>query len=260
MKYNTVLMPGPFGLNLPTYLKYGKLLPYFLSSEEKADYEKNKKNLGSEWHYFSKEVQYNLNSDFYRTSEWSNIDWAESIVVFGCSHVFGEGLAEDETLVHQLSLLSGRPVINLGQSGTSTVFSWHNSLKVFGEFGAPYAVIQLWTDHGRLLYYDYDEIKRVGFWSGGRWDNFNKDMKTLYQIWNQNGLHSEMFFKNEALASRLFWSSKTRYFEASFFPETAKLLNIDTFEKLDDARDFIHFGPKTHKKVAEVIYENSNLR
>jgi hypothetical protein len=253
MNYNTTLLPGPFGLKLPTYLEYGKLLPYFLSKEEKDEYESNKTRLGKDWHYFSKEIQYNLNNDFYRTAEWNQINWKESIVVFGCSHVFGEGLAEDETLVHQLSLLTDRPVINLGQSGTSTVFSWHNSLKLFEKFGKPYAVVQLWTDHSRFLYYDYDEIKRVGFWSGGRWDNFNTDMKTLYRIWNKNDLHSQMFFKNEALACKTFWSSCTRYYEASFFKDTAELINAVYIDKLDDARDLIHSGVLTHASAARVI-------
>jgi hypothetical protein len=260
MNYNTTLLPGPFGIKLPTYLKYGKLLPYFLSSEEKEEYENNKKRLGSEWHYFSKTISYNLNRDFYRTTEWENIDWKNSIVVFGCSHVFGEGIAEDETLVHQLKIILDRPVINLGQSGTSTFFSWHNSLKVFENFGVPYAVIQLWSDHGRLMYYDHDELKRVGFWSGGKWDNFSKDMKKLYKIWNKNSIHSEMFFKNEATACKAFWSNKTRYYEASFFKETANIIGSTHFGKLDDARDLIHFGPKTHKQAAGIIYENSNIR
>ena len=124
MNYN--LLSGPFGLSLPDKLQYGKLLPHFLSFEEKNNYEKNCKNLGKHWHYFDKEVLYYLNNNFYRAPEWNTINWKESIVVFGCSHVFGEGLALDETLCYHLEKLYKRPVINLGQSGTSTIFNWHN--------------------------------------------------------------------------------------------------------------------------------------
>ena len=181
-------------------------------------------------------------------------------MVFGCSHVFGEGLAYDETVCYYLQELLGRPVINLGQSGTSTMFSWHNSIKFFETFGVPYAVIQLWTDYGRLLYYTESEIKRVGFWSGGRWDNYDSDMKTLYRLWNKNSVHSKTFFEFESKACNEFWKSKTKYYQGSFFKETAEISNCDYFEKLDDARDFIHSGVLTHNRAAEIIYENSNIR
>ncbi len=250
------LLPGPFSLNLPENLKYGKLLPYFLSIEEQNNYNKNKKKLGSQWHYFHKDVRYDLNSNYYRAPEWNSIDWKESIVIFGCSHVFGEGLAHDETVAYQLEQLVNRPVINLGQSGTSTIFSWHNSLKFFEMFGTPYAVIQLWTEYSRLLFYDTFEVKRVGFWSGGRWDDYNKDMKKLYQIWNKHDVHPSTFFKFEAMAAKDFWSNKTRYYQGSFFESTARVLNIDHFDKIDDARDFIHFGPKSHCQAAITIFNN----
>lgn len=253
------LLSGPFGLNLPDKLQYGKLLPNFLSVEEKNDYEKNCKKLGASWHYYNKSIKYDLNKNFYRAPEWNDIDWKESIVVFGCSHVFGEGLALDETLCYHLEQLYKRPVINLGQSGTSTIFSWHNSIRFNEIFDTPYAVIQIWTDYSRLLYYDTDQIKRVGFWSGGRWDNYDRDMKSLYRIWNKNDIHAKTYFKFNASACKDFWSNKTKYYEASYFRETADILNCNFFPQLDDARDFIHSGSKTHFHAAEIIYENFSI-
>jgi hypothetical protein len=256
MNIDCRLLSGP----LEPYSNYKKLLPNFLSIEEKDTYEKNKKKLGKTWQYFDKKVLYNLNNNFYRAPEWDTIDWKESVVVFGCSHVFGEGLAYDETVCYYLQELLGRPVINLGQSGTSTIFSWHNSIKFYETFGIPYAAIQLWTDYGRMLYYTDTEIKRIGFWSGSKWDNYNNDMKRLYYIWNKNSTHSKTFFEFESKACKEFWKSKTKYYQASYFKETSASIDCDYFEKLDDARDFIHSGSLTHKKAAEIIYENSNIR
>lgn len=253
------LLSGPFGLKLPDKLEYGKYLPFFLSIEEQKDFIKNKKKLGKDWHYSTKEIRYDLNSNFYRAPEWNNVDWANSIVVFGCSHVFGEGLAVDETLCNYLQKLYNRPVINLGQSGTSTIFSWHNSLQFYKLFGSPYAIIQIWTDISRLPYYEKSQIKRVGFWSGGRWDNYDKDMKVLFNIWNKNTIHAETFFKFEATACKDFWSNKTYYYEASYFHNTATLINCLHLDKFDDARDFIHYGSITHQKAAEKIYENFSI-
>jgi len=248
------LLTGPINTSLKNFL------PNYLCVQEKKDYEKNKKKLNITWHYFNKQVSYNLNTNFYRAPEWDTVNWKESVVVFGCSHVFGEGLAQDETVCYQLQNLLDRPVINLGQSGTSTMFSWHNSIKFFETFGVPYAVIQLWTDYGRLLYYTESEIKRVGFWSGGRWDNYDSDMKSLYHLWNKNTVHSRTFFEFEATACKEFWQNKTNYYQASYFKETADLIGCNYFEKLDDARDLIHSGLLTHTRAAEIIYENSNLR
>jgi hypothetical protein len=256
IKNSYELLLGPFGSSS----KYINLLPDFVSVNEKTDYDKNKKKLGSSWRYFNKEVSYELNSNFYRAPEWNTINWKESVVVFGCSHVFGEGLAQDETVCYQLENLLDRPVINFGQSGTSTIFSWHNSIKFFETFGIPYAVIQLWTDFGRMPYYTEDEIKRIGPWSGGRWDNYDSDMKSLYHLWNKNTVHSRTFFEFESKACNEFWKNKTNYYQGSFFKETAEISSCDYFEKLDDARDFIHSGFLTHKRAAEVICENSNIR
>ena len=247
------LLSGPHGSNL-------KLLPDFLTTEEKQDYKKNLKKLESSWHYYKTPITYKLNKNLYRAPEWNDVNWKNSIVVFGCSHVFGEGLAVEETVCNYLEKLYNRPVINLGQSGTSTVFSWHNSIRLNEIFNIPYAVIQLWTDYSRLPYYDTDQIKRVGPWSGSKWDNYDNDMKSLYRIWNKNDIHAKTYFKFTATACKEFWSSKTLYYEASYFSETANALSCDFFPKIDDARDFIHSGFKTHKQAAEIIYENSNIR
>jgi len=257
------LLPGPFGIKTPEHKLFReqkKFLPYFLSDTEKTHYEKCKKELGSDWHYYDKEVTYILNNHNYRTKEWKEIDWKNSIVVFGCSHVFGEGLALDETLCYQLENLFDRPVINLGQSGTSNTFNWHNSLQFYNIFGIPYAVVQVWTAFERFLYYEDDQVKRVGAWSGGKWDGYDKDMEKLFYLWNKNSTHSEMFCEFENMACKDFWSNKTHYFEASYFEGTAKLLNCLHIPKLDDARDFEHSGVKTHKNGARLIYENSNIR
>ena len=85
-------------------------------------------------------------------------------------------------------------------------------------------------------------------------------MKSLYRIWNKNNIHASTFFKFEATACKEFWSNKTNYYEGSYFKETAQIINCDFFSQLDDARDFIHSGPITHKTAAGIIYENSNIR
>lgn len=242
---NNRLLPGP------TF--NSKVLPEFLTSNEKEKYQKDLKIQPREWEYRSKKVYYNLNSHSYRTYEWNTINWNDAVVVFGCSHVFGEGLHNDDTLTTQLQNLINRPVINLGQPGTSTMFSWHNSMVFNRLYGVPYAVMQVWSDFGRLPYYENSQIGRVSFWSGGDWDNNNADMKNFYKIWNKNYVHSENVFRFDAYACNDFWKNKTRYLQASFFKETSALLDIPFFERIDYARDYIHSGPQTHAAAAQKL-------
>lgn len=249
-------LPGPFPLVLPNELKYGKLLPDFLSIEERAIHHENLKTQPADWPYRTKEVKYKLNLNYYRAPEWDTIDWKECIAVFGCSHVFGEGLAETETLCHHLSKLTGRQVINLGQSGTSPMFSWHNSLLLDKWYPTPYAVVQVWSDIGRFLYYEENKVSRVGYWSGGRWDNYDKRLKSLFEIWNGNDTNpkTQMYFTG--LACEGFWKTRTRYVQVSFFEETAKVLGIHQLYKLDCARDLIHYGTLSHRTAAQIIESN----
>lgn len=63
---------------------------------------------------FGNHCHYTVNSQGYRCPEFDAIDWENSIIFFGCSHVFGIGLLDHETVANQLSLILNCPVINLG--------------------------------------------------------------------------------------------------------------------------------------------------
>jgi hypothetical protein len=247
------LLPGPVYFTLPNDLRYAKLLPDFLSTDERDDFRLNLTTQPMNWHYRTQAVKYVMNQNYYRAPEWDAVDWQNSIVVFGCSHVFGEGLAERETISHHLSTLTGRPVINLGQSGTGPMFSWHNSLLLDKWWPTPYAVVQVWSDMARIPYYENDKVSRIGYWSGGKWDNFDSRLKQLFELWNVNETNSQAYMYFTALACEQFWKSKTRYTQASFFKETATLLNIPQLHKMDFARDFIHYGTLTHRAAATII-------
>ena len=56
--------------------------------------ERAKKNYTPEWKYATKRIEYHVNSDGYRTKEWSDVHWKNSIVLLGCSYVYGVGVAE----------------------------------------------------------------------------------------------------------------------------------------------------------------------
>ena len=65
---------------------------------------------------------YKLNSKGYRCPEWTPMpDGKKNVVVLGCSHTFGQGLAEDEHWVHYLSKFKTDILRywNLGSPGAS---------------------------------------------------------------------------------------------------------------------------------------------
>lgn len=241
-------LQGPLPFN-----KYRKNLPFFLSQQEKELYERALTTAPDDWHYRTKEVRYDINTSDYRAPEWCDIDWKNAICVFGCSHVFGEGLALDETVCYQLEQLTGRPVVNLGVTGSSPIFSYHNSLILDMFYPTPYAVVHAWSHYDRLPYYTEKLVKRLGPWSGTEWDEWDTDAKDLIYLWNRHDTNPKTWLKFSAYSSKQMWSQKTRYFEYSYFQDISDLLNIPNAPAIDMARDFRHFGIKSHQTAAKII-------
>lgn len=241
MNYLDKLLPTPF-----VEEKYQRYLPHFLSQQEHDQYHTT---------YTKLDVYYELNTDGYRTQEWDQFDWSESIAIFGCSHVFGEGVAEQSSLPWRLQCLTGRRVINLGVPGTGPQFSWHNSLIMNRVYPTPYAVIQLWSNYNRIPYYGDQKCKRIGPWSGSHWDDYDTDAVKLFALWNLEKTHSQTEFAMTSYASRHFWSSKTKYVDGSFFEHVAAELNQPHYQIIDYARDGMHGGFNTHSQAAFDLYQ-----
>jgi hypothetical protein len=134
-------------------------------TDSKKNFKKNKKKLGDSWHYANKEVYYNLNRNVYRTEEFNNINWGESIVIFGCSLVFGVGLAEDETIPYQLSKILKKNVVNMGVPGSSVEFNLYNNLILKKGYPNPLAVVNLWTNIERTTQYNKYKVLDLGEWN-----------------------------------------------------------------------------------------------
>ena len=124
-----------FGLKNKTKKDF-KLKSHFFSvnfngTDTEEAFEENLKIMSKDWSYREKKIVYNFNSDGYRTYDFNTVDWKNSIVVLGCSCVFGAGLAEDETISYNLEQLTGRQTINMGVSGASNELIINNCVCVF---------------------------------------------------------------------------------------------------------------------------------
>lgn len=200
----------------------------------------NRKKLGKDWIYNTKSVSYVYNEYGFRTKPMNEIDWANSIIIFGCSNVKGTGHAIEDTIAYRLEKILNIPVINLGISGSAVDAACWNSLILHDHYPYPKAIIQWWTSLDR--YTNHEEL---------RYRNYMPTKKSYCAVhdWKDR---SKFYIKSD----RALWKNKTIYYEGSQFPYTAKELNIDFYNELDFARDLNHPGIESHKVAAEGIAKN----
>lgn len=229
------------------------LVVNFTGSDAPELFEKNLKTQPDDWYYRHHKVKYTLNSLGYRTKQFDNIDWENSIVLFGCSFIFGVGVTDEHTIPYFLEQLSGRPVINMGVSGSSIQTTFHNSIILNdSKYPTPKVVVNVIPTLSRFIKYEDICVQNYGFW------NTNNLFTSLTSI---DEVSSNVLLIKSI---RNLWKIKTYYYEYTWALES-----IDLFNKLDDsfyckplntecslARDLSHCGPKTNLKLATEIYEN----
>jgi hypothetical protein len=215
---------------------------YFNGIDSKELFNENLKIQPQDWYYRSNKVCYTFNKQSYRTRDFKTIDWANSIVIFGCSHVCGQGVDDSDTISSQLEKITGIPVINMGIIGSSITFSLYNSIILNEAHSAPKAVIQLWTSSNRTIYFNKKSVNNYGPW--------NLEKNNYMDLWSKSQSHGHTHALFASLISKQIWLSKTQYYEASFFEDTAKILDCDLLAIQDYARDLTHPGRETLKNVA----------
>lgn len=212
--------------------------------DNKKLWKKNCFQKGKTWYYYNKNekhISYVRNEFGFRERPIDEIDWSNSIVLFGCSVVEGIGNTLDDTIAKNLERMLDMPVLNFGISGGGIDLSCINSLILHNSYPTPKAVVQLWSGIGRYS----------NFLSPTESKNYHptrKDYSAEYFWEERNKYYVE--------ADRTLWSGKTIYYQGSTFLQTAKDLNVTFYDELDTGRDLDHPGPKTNKSIAEDIAEN----
>jgi hypothetical protein len=224
----------------------------FTGTDTKELYDENLKIQPDDWYYRNNAVRYTINSMGYRCPEFKKINWQDSIVVFGCSVVFGTGVDDQHTIPAMIEQKSGIPTINMGVGGSSMMYAFHNSLILSQKFPTPKAVVHLWTDYSRTVYYRKRYIEHYGQW--------NIEDNNYIDHWNKDDEHAKSHAVFNQMASKQLWCEKTKYYEASVFTATQKLLDCNKIKNgIDKARDLMHTGIKTNDLAADQILNNLNL-
>lgn len=223
----------------------------FCGNDSEKSYLHNLNLQPSDWYYRNNNVHYTLNSNGYRAPEFKSVNWEDSVVIFGCSHVFGTGVDDDYTLCSQLERLINRPVINMGVAATSISFSLYNSLILAKTCPIPKAVIQIWSSYNRCLRFTNNGIENYGSW--------NYEPNNFFDQWNVESNSASSAIMCRELSNQV-WSNKTSYYEATMFDCTASIFtNCFQMEYLDRARDLLHPGNNTYKMFATHIADQLTL-
>jgi hypothetical protein len=233
--------------NLGDIPEYGNIYPAkteikgtwdFCSCDSQGRLKEILKYQPSNWYYRHNKVKYTLNSEGYRTKEFDEIDWENSIVMFGCSHVFGTGNDDSSTIPVLLENMLGIPVINMGINAASIKTISHNSLSLYNSYKTPKMVIFGWTS-----------LSRKGLYS-------THNVETTGHIFNSQEEVEDAVLTNFLLVNltKTLWENKCPLYEFSFFKNTAQLLKCDYYKNVDLARDDVHYGIKSHHIISKKIY------
>jgi hypothetical protein len=220
-----------------------------LDSEEL--YKKNLEIQPENWEWRNKKFSYTMNSQGYRASEWDQIDWNNSILVFGCSQVFGVGVPDDQTMCAHLNKILGINVVNLGIPGGSFMSTWINTEIILNHNIKPIAVIYNWPMPERTVeLFSETKNRSIGPWSFN--PSFNNT--SFGHDWILHPTHSLEYAKYVLKSVRRSWNCPQLHY--SWDMKTAGLFNLPRVLKVDTARDMSHNGPLTCKAWAETWAAN----
>lgn len=244
---------------IPGNVNKNKFLPVdsninknFSGADSPDEFENNLMRMPADWYYRHALVNYTVNKQGYRAPEFNTVDWANSIVIFGCSNVFGTGVDDPYTIASQLSKLVNKPVINMGAGGSSITFSLHNNIILRSGYPMPFAVVNLWSEPSRTVYYHKRRITSYGIW--------NMEQGDYMDAWAAESSHGDTHAVIASKTGKILWEN-TNYFEASHFTNTASLLDCKLVPHLwpDRARDNVHPGILTNYNTAVFLAENLKL-
>lgn len=207
--------------------------------------------------YMEDKIDYKINSLGYRTKEFSDIDWANSIVIFGDSTALGEALDEEYTLASVIQSKTGIPTVNLGVGGTSILKAHHDSVLLLENYPAPKVVVYIWTCFYRTVFYKENQTNNYGVWNAKLKNNKKKyRYKKEYDSWFNNEVNPTVWAMFTQMATKHLWKDKTIMYEGSFFKHTSDLFNCNFFPTIDNAKDNLHPGIKSVENAANSVIKS----
>jgi len=143
---------------------------FWIGSDTETNYNKLiKQGIPEYWRFHKKVIPYKINSFGFRAPEFDTVDWKNSYVILGCSHVFGVGTAYEETIGQYIARELDSPVINMGVGSATTTVIYNNLLKLIKDYGKPKGVFILWTYPTRQTLVNYTVFEDEDNWIEPFW-------------------------------------------------------------------------------------------
>ena len=222
-----------------------------MGGDTKELYLANLKTQPDDWYYRTHPITYTLNEQGYRLEqELNQIDWPNSTVLFGCSNVFGDGIANKHTISSQLQALLKEPVVNLGIGGASAELIRHNLTLLLEYYPRPKRIVILWPDRTRTVSYEHNYPAVHGSW--------NIEQNTLADLWNQgHNADNQFWFTRMSVKHEC---KDIEYIDACVNADDAVLVQTESIFELRrrsdhmGARDLKHPSPGACSLIAQWIY------
>lgn len=222
----------------------------FCSRTEEENFIEKLKTQPDDWYYRTAKIDYKFNSYGHRCKDISELNWNNYILFTGCSHSQGVGLELEKTYPYLVAQKDVCDYYNLGVSATGIdVVEYNLSLWFFKYSKKPKAVIIQWPDHSRFVsqYPGYDHLIPNGSWTT---DDFSKKMLVAGE---DSGFFNARKYLNYLSIHNVIDVPILQY---NFGAQATYDHYEKVFKKIDLARDFLHFGVKTHEAIADNIYED----
>jgi len=238
-------------------IKFNAGVYKFWGADSKEVYEENCRSMppSHPWHKWKAfDLTYTVNSQHYRTKEWVDIDWENSILVLGCSQIFGVGLDDKQTVPANLENLAQKPVVNLGVPSSSPMLHWINTTILRKHDIKPHAIVYVWTFPQRVTILDKEFL---AIHSG----NWNTGSDPLFHGWNYYENHGIEFLRYLIESTIQQWAiTGCDVLHYTLCNDTAAKLNSVEYlnTNMDLARDQKHIGPICAKNWAENIFSKLN--
>jgi hypothetical protein len=230
----------------------------YCGSDDVERFESNLKKTKKDWYYRNNPIKYTLNSLGYRTKNFDEIDWENSIVIFGCSYVQGVGVDDRHTLSHLLEKELNLPVVNMGVSGSSNIFHLYNISVLLTQYPKPKAILHFPSSLQRYPVYHWDYVNFHGEWTDDKTKMKNNRPNIVVQNTMALNIINNMCQSRTTYIEYCVEHPLYKFLE-EFNPNQNRIY-IDGCEpkkniEEDYARDLAHYGVTINKRLSKSLAE-----
>lgn len=229
---------------LPLNVNYSNVVTKWYSIDDEESFRRNKQKFGDKFEWTETDITYHMNSNGCRYDEFDTVDFSNSYIIVGCSHVMGVGQRFEDTIGEQLSKKLGKRVINIGAVGAGNEVIFYNTL--WANSLNPLGIITLWSHTNRIFFYrndgEFDFISHYNY-NESEIKNYIKEDYVLQS--------SDLYMKTELYKQILIQYNKVQHF--NFFDYGHN--DYRPIYDWDLARDMMHKGKDYNRQVADIIYK-----